>query len=289
MSSRSAERVCSTSRKPKALSRSSAAAVESDPAPASVSRIGAKNSFSWIDRTTACWRWCSTSNASSAGCSVRSRNPSTRARCVSASGSVGNVWVWCSSTSCRRCSTVRSHVYAVSSASRVRRADVAARRELLERVERGARTDRRIVAAVHELEQLHRELDVADPARPALDLAIRQALAPEHLLGARLHRARFADRVGVERVGPHEPRRTPDELSPERRGSRDRIGLDERLQLPVLRPAFPVRLEPLERATRARRIGLRAAARRRCGTRCRPRSAGSSSSARRAPTRSASD
>ena len=133
--------------------------------------------------------------------------------------------------------------------TRVRRADVAAGCELLEGFERGARTDRRILAAVHQLEQLHCELDVADTARPALHLAIRQALATQHLFRTHLHGARFTDRAGVERVGPHEPRRTPDEFTPERRGSGDRVGLDERLQFPVLRPAFPVRLEPLECAT----------------------------------------
>ena len=40
---------------------------------------------------------------------------------------------------------------------------------------RGA--DRSVVAAVHELEQLHRELDVADAAVPALELAVVEALA----------------------------------------------------------------------------------------------------------------
>ncbi len=164
------------------------------------------------------------------------------------------MWVWCSSTSCRRCSTVRSHMYAVSSVRASRRADVAAGGELLERFERRARTDRWIVAAVHQLQQLHRELDVADAARPALHLAVRQALAAQHLFRTRLHRARFAHRAGVEHVGPHEPRRTPDErVARAPRIAGDRVGLDERLQLPVLRPPFPVRLEPLERA--AQRAG----------------------------------
>ena len=58
--------------------------------------------------------------------------------------------------------------------------------------------------AVDELQQLHRELDVADAAAPALELALAEALALELGLGARLHRADLADRVGVEHVGPHE-------------------------------------------------------------------------------------
>ena len=47
----------------------------------------------------------------------------------------------------------------------------------VERVERGGRTDALVVAAVHELEELHRELDVADAAATTLELAIREALA----------------------------------------------------------------------------------------------------------------
>ena len=55
--------------------------------------------------------------------------------------------------------------------------DVAAVRELLERVERRGGPDRLVVAAVHELQELHRELDVADPAAPTLELAVGEALA----------------------------------------------------------------------------------------------------------------
>ena len=84
--------------------------------------------------------------------------------------------------------------------------DVSTRRQLRERDERGGRPDLRIVAAVDELEQLHGELDVADPAAAPLELAIAQALAVELRFGARLHRAHFADRVGVEDVAPHERR-----------------------------------------------------------------------------------
>ena len=49
--------------------------------------------------------------------------------------------------------------------ARVLAADVAARRELLERDQRRAAADAVVGAAVHELQQLHGELDVAQPAR----------------------------------------------------------------------------------------------------------------------------
>ena len=59
----------------------------------------------------------------------------------------------------------------------VRRLDVAAVRQLLERVERGGGADRLVVAAVDELQELDRELDVADPAAPSLELAVGETLA----------------------------------------------------------------------------------------------------------------
>ena len=77
--------------------------------------------------------------------------------------------------------------------------DVAAAGELLERVERRRRADRVVVATVHELEELHRELDVADAAVAALQLARLEPLAREHLPrcapSSRAPRARRPDRA----------------------------------------------------------------------------------------------
>ena len=52
------------------------------------------------------------------------------------------------------------------------------------------------MATVHELEELDRELDVADAAAPALELAIGEALARRVIvLRAGLHRPDLAHRV----------------------------------------------------------------------------------------------
>ena len=58
--------------------------------------------------------------------------------------------------------------------------DVAAAAQVLERGERAARAELGVDAAVHELEQLHGELDVADAAGPVLHVAV--AVAARHLL-----------------------------------------------------------------------------------------------------------
>ena len=82
--------------------------------------------------------------------------------------------------------------------------DVAPSCELFERVEGRARSDRRIVTAVHELQQLHRELDVADSARTALEFTLGESSALQQLLGLRFHRTHFAHSIGVERIRPQE-------------------------------------------------------------------------------------
>ena len=173
----------------------------------------------------------------------RSRKPSTRARCVRASASAGSVCVWCSSTSCSRCSTVRSHTYASSRRRRVGDRDVAAGRELFERVERGAGADRVVVAAVHELEQLHRELDVADAAVAALQLAGLQPFAAQASARcAPSSRGSRAPRPDRARRATRTARRARRTSSAELGVAGDRPRLDERLELPRLRPSLPVRL-----------------------------------------------
>ena len=63
--------------------------------------------------------------------------------------------------------------------------------------------DPRVVAAVHELEELHREFDVADPARAALDLAPDEAATGHDSLGPGLHRPHRGQLVGAVVPSPH--------------------------------------------------------------------------------------
>ena len=66
------------------------------------------------------------------------------------------------------------------------------------------------MTTVHQLEELYRELDVADAAATALELAVGETAPLRLAFGARLHPADLAHGVGSEHVGPDEgfaPRR----------------------------------------------------------------------------------
>ena len=58
---------------------------------------------------------------------------------------------------------------------------------------------------VHELQELHGELDVADAAGAALELPVGEPLALDLGLDPGLHRPQRAQVVGLERVGPQPP------------------------------------------------------------------------------------
>ncbi len=118
--------------------------------------------------------------------------------------------------------------------------DVAAVGELVQRVEGGGRPHGGVVTTVHELQQLHGELDVADATATTLELAVADALALGALLGALLHGPDLADGVGVELLGPHPRRGDGHEPLTELEVAGDRSCLHQRLELPVARPLVVV-------------------------------------------------
>ena len=95
-----------------------------------------------------------------------------------------------------------------------------------ERVQRRRGAERRVLAAVDQLEELHSELDVADPAPSPLELAAGDAPSPLLRLAARLHRPGAAHGVRVQHVGPHERSGLVDKRRPEVLVAGDRAGLD---------------------------------------------------------------
>ena len=76
--------------------------------------------------------------------------------------------------------------------------DVAGRGQLGQRGQRVRRPQVGVEPAVHELQELHRELDVADPAPAPLHLAVGQALAGQLGLGPGLQVAQRPEVVGAE-------------------------------------------------------------------------------------------
>ena len=74
--------------------------------------------------------------------------------------------------------------------------DVGAVRKGVQPFERVRRPQRFVAPTVDELQQLHGELDVAQPARPALHFPVEQAARGDRSLGARLQIPDLADGVG---------------------------------------------------------------------------------------------
>ena len=93
--------------------------------------------------------------------------------------------------------------------------DVPARGQRGERGQRAGAADRLVRAPVHQLEQLHRELDVPQPADPELELPVglRGGHVPLH---PPAHRLRVLDEVLARHGAPHERLRHLDVLAPER-------------------------------------------------------------------------
>ena len=98
--------------------------------------------------------------------------------------------------------------------------------------ERVRRSQSRVAAPVHDLQQLDRELDVADAAPPPLDLDELLAPLADVLLEAHLRAAHVLDRGRCELGRIHERRDAVDEPPPELVIARDRPRLDHRLPFP---------------------------------------------------------
>jgi hypothetical protein len=98
------------------------------------------------------------------------------------------------------------------------------------------------------LEELHRELDVPDAAAPALHLAVREAAAVHLSLRPGLHRPHRANRVRVEDLRPDDWLHELEKATAEVAVAGDRPGLQERLELPRLRPPLVVRGVCVQRA-----------------------------------------
>ena len=146
-------------------------------------------------------------------------------------------------------------------ASRVGILDVPLARELRQRLEGVAAPDCLVMTAMDELEQLHRELDIADAAAPALELTVVETTSRHLGFGTGLHGARLAHRVGVELVAPHKAAAQRHELLAERQIAGDGSRLDECLELPRPCPSLVPGLVALEvaRQRAARPSGRRSA------------------------------
>ena len=144
---------------------------------AKASSRGRKKRRSWMARTSRWQRRSASSKRAVADADASSSKPSTRASrrravCVGGHG-MGLLLL----------DELQPVLHGAQEAVRVGQGggvlggDVPRRGQLGERAERRALPDPRVVAAVHELQELDGELDVADPPGPALDLAARRARA----------------------------------------------------------------------------------------------------------------
>ncbi|CAM5693735.1 hypothetical protein SGRIM128S_00467 [Streptomyces griseomycini] len=121
----------------------------------------------------------------------------------------------------------------------VRAADVAAGGEGLQRVEGGAAAQGGVGAAVHQLQQLHGELDVPQAAGAELELAVDLGDGDvRHDPAA--HLLHVGDEVLPLGGLPHQRLQRGDVLLAEREVAGHRAGLEQRLELPGLGPALVV-------------------------------------------------
>ena len=116
---------------------------------------------------------------------------------------------------------------------------VPPRRERLQRDERRRAAQHHVAAAVHELQELHRELHVAQSTAAELELAIRLARG-DVILDALPHALHVGDEVRAIGRGPHEGQDGVDIGLAQRSVAGRRPGLEQGLELPGLGPALVV-------------------------------------------------
>ncbi len=120
-------------------------------------------------------------------------------------------------------------------------ADVPLGDERVERLERSALADAFVGESVHELQQLHGELDITDAAGPEFELTVH--LRGGDVIGdAFAHALHALDEVLARRAVPDQRLHRRDVLGAERGVARDRARLQQCLELPALRPARVVLL-----------------------------------------------
>ncbi len=126
-------------------------------------------------------------------------------------------------------------------------ADVAARGQCGQRGQRGGRAQRLVRAAVHQLQQLDGELDVAQAAGAELELAARHVLRQRGLHAA-AHRLHVLDEVLPLRRLPDQRADLGDVALAQVQVAGGRAGLEQRLELPGLGPPVVVRQVAGQRA-----------------------------------------
>ena len=125
--------------------------------------------------------------------------------------------------------------------------DVAAVGERLQRFERGPGAQRLVGAPVHQLEHLHGELHIAQPSAPKLDLTVLERRG-DQILHAPAHLLAVVDEIVPLGRLPHERAGHVHIRLSELRVARRRAGLEQRLELPVLRPLLVVGLMGIQTA-----------------------------------------
>ncbi len=122
---------------------------------------------------------------------------------------------------------------------RVVPADVPAGAQRGERIHCGGDMQRLVGATMHELQELHREFDVAQPAGAEFELA-GSDIGGHQLLHPSPHRLDLANEIVTLTSGPHHRHQRGDVLLAQFRVTGRGPGLQQRLELPGLGPLLVV-------------------------------------------------